>query len=171
MKKLSGLSLMRCALRQSTTPSTMSSATWMPAGQSWRAIDSARLRCAALAGAKPPSSRPPRREAVAPMNKMLPVPAFFIGAIDLLETRSAPSALTRSARSKSAGADLFDGGQDAGAGVVDEHVDLAEVGADRGEGPTDRRLVGDIAGVGAGAGKAAASGAVKSVLRARSATA
>ena len=60
-KKLSGLSgMFRRVLGRSTTASTTVKATWMPCGQRLRAIDSARLRCAALAGANAAVLGPPR---------------------------------------------------------------------------------------------------------------
>jgi hypothetical protein len=74
----------------------------MPAGQSVRAIDSARLRWAALAGANAAVFTLPRRDAVAPMNTMLPRPAAFIVAITCLDARNAPSVFTRHDCSKSA---------------------------------------------------------------------
>src|SRR3989442_815498 len=77
-------------------------ATWMQAGQSARAIDSARLRCAPLAEEKDADRAPPFREAVAPTNTMLPRPARFIAGMTCLDARRAPSAFTRQAPSKSA---------------------------------------------------------------------
>jgi hypothetical protein len=53
----------------------------MPAGQSERAMDSARIRCAALAGAKAAVLGIPRRDAVAPMKMILPAPARFMAGI------------------------------------------------------------------------------------------
>src|SRR5580692_533849 len=104
MKNESGLPGMRSRVRgRSTTPSTMMRATWMPAGQSARAMDSARLRWAALAGAKAAVLTLPRREAVAPMKMMEPWAAFFIAGMTCWLVKSEPRALTRHEPSKSAG--------------------------------------------------------------------
>ena len=62
-------------------PSMTISATWMPWGQSLRAIDLARLRCAALAGANAAVWTPPRRDAVAPMKMIAPAPLAFIAGM------------------------------------------------------------------------------------------
>ena len=51
----------------------------MPAAQSERAMDSARIRCAALAGAKAAVLGIPRRDAVAPMKMILPRASAFHG--------------------------------------------------------------------------------------------
>ena len=67
----------------------------MPAGHRARAIDSARLRCAALAGANAAVILPPRRDAVAPMKTMFPSPATVMAGITSREQRKAPSAFTR----------------------------------------------------------------------------
>src|SRR6185503_4441535 len=75
-KKVSGLSGIDRRVRgRSTIASITTKATWMPAGPRLRAIDSARLRWAALVGANAAVFTPPRREAVAPMKMMLPDPA------------------------------------------------------------------------------------------------
>ena len=96
MKKLSGLSgIIWRVLGRSMTPSTMISDTWMPAGHSERAMDSARLRCAAFAGANAADLGPPRRDAVAPMNTIEPVLAAFMSGITCRAHSSAPYAFTR----------------------------------------------------------------------------
>src|SRR5882757_4604106 len=65
MKNESGLPGILSRVRgKSTTPSTTMSATWMPAGHSDRAIDSARLRCAPLADEKAADLAPALRDAV-----------------------------------------------------------------------------------------------------------
>ena len=103
MKNKSGLSGIRSRVRaRSTTPSTTISATWMPAGQSARAIDSARLRCAPFAAEKAADLAPALREAVAPTKTMLPCPPRFIAGITCFEARNPPKAFTRQAASKSA---------------------------------------------------------------------
>ena len=89
-------------LGRSTTPSTTMSATWMPAGHSARAIDSARLRCAPFAEEKAAERGPALRDAVAPTNTMVPLPARFIAGMTCLEARKPPSVLTRQAASRSA---------------------------------------------------------------------
>ena len=58
-------------------------------------MDSARLFCAALAGAKAAVRAPPRRDAVAPMKTMLPRLFFFMAGITCFAVSSAPSTLVR----------------------------------------------------------------------------
>src|SRR6202171_285499 len=79
MKNESGLSgILSRVLGRSTTPSTTMRATWIPAGQRARAIDSARLRCPPLAEEKEADLAPALRDAVAPTKTMLPRPARFM---------------------------------------------------------------------------------------------
>src|SRR5262249_30448611 len=99
-KKLSGLPGMRSRVRgRSTTPSMITTATWIPDGHKWRAIDSASVRCAALADANPALRAPPFREAVAPMNTIAPPPCAFIAGMTWRDATNAPSALMRHADS------------------------------------------------------------------------
>ena len=67
-------------------------------------MDSARLRWAALAGAKAAVRGAPRREAVAPMTTMAPLPFAFIAGITFCEAIRRPWAFTRHAISNCSGA-------------------------------------------------------------------
>ena len=73
-KASSGLSGIAFRVRgRSTMPSIMMRATWTPSrARAYAPSISARLRCAALAGAKAADLMPPRRKAVAPMKMMFP---------------------------------------------------------------------------------------------------
>ena len=84
-----------------TTPSTTIRATWMPAGQRWRAINSASARCAILACANAAVPAAPRREAVAPTTMIAPRPFCFIAGIARRALRKRPSVLMRHERSRS----------------------------------------------------------------------
>ena len=103
-KNDSGLSAIAARVRgRSTTPSTMIRLTCTPFGPSSLASDCARLRCAALAGAKAAVFTLPRSDAVAPMKTRFPSPAATIAGATRRAATSEPTARMRSAASSWAG--------------------------------------------------------------------
>ena len=101
--RLSGLSsgTGRAALRM--PPSITKWATWIPLGDSSRAIDWARPRNANLPMAKVAESAKPLTPAVAPDNRTAPSPLGSIRFTACCETRKAPNALISMARFTSSG--------------------------------------------------------------------
>src|SRR4029077_14383588 len=117
----------------------------MPAGQSERAMDSARIRCAALAGAKAAVLGIPRRDAVAPMKMILPAPARFMAGITCRATSRDSKALTRQAASNASGVISSIEPQEPEPGIVNKHIHLAELRPDTRKGVLDGSCIGYIA--------------------------
>src|SRR5438094_803761 len=103
-------------------PSMTSRLTWMPCGPSWRAIDSARLFCAALAAA-------PRRGRADEDDRAL------LRALhrrnDLLRDEQRAVRVGAPGRFEIGRRDLVDRTPEPGARVVDEHFGIALPLADR----------------------------------------
>ena len=84
-------------------PSITKCATWMPLGESSRAIDCARPRSANLPMAKVAESAKPFTPAVAPDSRIAPCLCGSIRLAACWETRKAPKALISMARLTSSG--------------------------------------------------------------------
>ena len=95
MKKSSGWSGIRLRVHsRSITASITKYATWMPWGPRLLAIDSARMRCPALVGAKPAKRGMPRRADVFPVIMIAPRPASIIAGASARARYRSPITLT-----------------------------------------------------------------------------
>src|SRR5262249_60801385 len=112
----------------------------------------ARMRCAALVGAKAGRIGMPRNEEVLPVTMMAPSPRAIIAGASFCARKNKDVVFTRKFRSRSATLRLEDRGEGRRDGVVDEHMGRPELGVDALDDRAEPVEVGDVARIGAGAG-------------------
>ena len=83
--------------------STITCATWIPRGPSSRAMDCASARSPNFPTARHAKLAEPRREAVAPVSRIVPRPRSSMSGKTRLAAKKAPVQLTRRHRSNSSG--------------------------------------------------------------------